>query len=397
MLVHPRLVAYAAHCGEFSAVSVLRPGLGWRDIPTSGCKSRAGSSLGAGNDIAFCRLKSDILDVPIVPFATGCELANVFSGVDVTIVGFGKTKNDDGFGQQRFGVTKIVHLGTELEIGSPQVAPCKGDSGGPAFVKLDVGVDGRFDGSFRLIGILSSAIGDGCDGRTGYYTPAEIAVPWLERESGLDLTPCSNIDGSWSPSPRCTRILRDADGISGCPSGLSYVESPQTCGAPFSRPSEETTFETEIASPIDGTKFLLPSGEVDVEVPVVVNVSAEHVTPIQEVRVRVMDGEGLVAEDVLEIPPYSFLGSRFPAGTWRFVSTVRDYAGLVSTDSSTIKVVRGAAETHTNSGGCSMSGHHDPGHRASALTLILLLLALRTSSTREGSAGKCSGGRFEST
>src|SRR5439155_7815297 len=133
------------------------------------------------------------------------------------------------FGTKRWVETTLneVDTGRSVQVGGMGKAPCFGDSGGPAFVQLA-------DGSWRVFGIDSSGLSGDCrDGdRMALIHPA---VPWIEKTSGIDITPCHDADGTWHPSRWC-RSFSMAPGspgrtwTNGCAeSGMSGPE--ETCGS----------------------------------------------------------------------------------------------------------------------------------------------------------------------
>jgi MYXO-CTERM domain-containing protein len=74
-------------------------------------------------------------------------------------------------------------------------APCYGDSGGPAFVNMP-------DGTWRVFGIDSAGVAQSCDAGD-YMALMSDAVPWIEEQSHIDVTPCHDADGTWNPSAAC--------------------------------------------------------------------------------------------------------------------------------------------------------------------------------------------------
>ena len=221
-LVHPRVVLFAAHC--------IGPGFGpTPDTIAFGEDARAPAreiaveSCGyhpdfepqiekSGVDVAFCTLSEPVEDVPIVPPLMGCERDVLVPGAPLTIVGFGSTygvKIDgvwvefSGAGPKRSGpqvLDQIVDDGIWM-LGD-DVSACPGDSGGPAMIQLE-------DGSWRIIGAASTnhpdAPQDGGDtcGYGSVYSNFASVMEWIENESGYDITPCHDADGTWNPSQAC--------------------------------------------------------------------------------------------------------------------------------------------------------------------------------------------------
>jgi hypothetical protein len=227
-LVHPQLVIYAAHCGDdYSWVRLgesINGGQG-RYVDTAQCETYPGGGPGTGQDFAFCTLAEPVNDVPIVPILMGCETDAITTGAPVTLVGFGEANNGP-YGVKRQVVTTIggVNSDDEVFVGGGGKDTCQGDSGGPVFIELD-------DGTWRVFGITS--YGGACGGG-GYYSMMHNGIDWFESQSGIDLTPCHDADGTWNPGADCEGFPTDpgtthgtwANGCSGGPvSGAS-----QTCG-----------------------------------------------------------------------------------------------------------------------------------------------------------------------
>ncbi|MEX1362054.1 MAG: trypsin-like serine protease [Nannocystaceae bacterium] len=232
-LIHPRLVVYAAHCGTgFSQVrfgeSVRGAGLQWV-VPVEHCDAFPGAAVGEGNDVAYCALAEAVDDVPIVPPLLGCEREQLRPGAVVSLVGFGLTEYGSS-GTKREAVASLRGLtdAHEAWIGGDGVDTCQGDSGGPAFLRLD-------DGTWRVFGITSW--GEVCGGG-GYYSLVSRAIPWLEQQTGLDLSPCTEADGSWAPGPGCAGVpIEPGEGHGqwgqGCAGGPTSG-ALDVCGPPWS-------------------------------------------------------------------------------------------------------------------------------------------------------------------
>lgn len=228
-LVHPRVVIYAAHCGDsFSSVELGTAAAPrhTRTVATERCETWPDGFLpGAGRDWAYCVLTSAQDDLPIVPPLMGCETDALVPGASTTLVGFGTS--EVGYGDKRSVSTRInTWAGDEIGLGGDGRDSCEGDSGGPAFVQLP-------GGQWRVFGIIS--YGETC-GDGGFASLMHLATPWVEARSGFDISPCFDADGTWSPTADC-------DGFSATPDDgrgawESGCEQPResmarTCGAPF--------------------------------------------------------------------------------------------------------------------------------------------------------------------
>lgn len=251
-LIHESVIVYAAHCGDehefayvggdFNAhydsdsdVITFDTDSAEKVVPLSRCVAYPGAELGTGTDVAFCELAEPLEDVPAILPAFGCELDVVSAGAEATLVGFGLEE----VGAERFGAKRIAHavpikyVGAELVIGSGDAGTCRGDSGGPAFVRVP---SESVDDEWRIAAVMSSGRVGECG--VGYYTNLWQHVGWLEEESGYDLTPCFDLGGNWSASPECLRPALDVDGTaSAYEAGLS-----DTCGDPY-RPPDSVALE----------------------------------------------------------------------------------------------------------------------------------------------------------
>lgn len=230
-LVHERVVIYAAHCGTgYSSVRLGESinGGGGRNVPTQQCKIFPGGEPGEGNDFAYCTLAQPVTDVPLVPILMGCEAEDyLVPGQSVTVVGFGNA-NTGPYGIKRQVTTTInsITANDEAHIGGGGKDSCQGDSGGPVFVQTDDG--------WRVFGITS--YGGAC-GQGGYYSMMHKGMAWFESQTGYDLTPCHDADGTWNPGPDCggfpvTPGVGSGTWANGCSGGATSGYSG-ACGAPY--------------------------------------------------------------------------------------------------------------------------------------------------------------------
>lgn len=231
-LIHPELVVYAAHCGtNYSAIRFGDDISGQGDgfyVGTESCKIYPGySGTGEGKDFAYCKLVQPVDLFPIVPPLMGCETEVLQPGAPVTVVGYGNADNGP-YGVKREVDTQLNYVtqNNEAFVGGNGKDSCQGDSGGPVFTQLA-------DGSWRVFGVTS--YGGAC-GTGGYYSMMHVGMPWLEADSGLDLTPCHDAQGNWDPGPECAGFpLNPWSGGGGWPScdvGPVSAES-SSCGAPY--------------------------------------------------------------------------------------------------------------------------------------------------------------------
>ena len=239
-LIHPELVVYAAHCGD-SFVSVefgdTRSAVFGRSVWTQDCRIHHvvdNGNLGSGQDIAFCRLAEPVTDVAIVPPLMGCETSVIYPGAEVVAVGFGEAE-DGTFDVKREVTINVNQVGVEVSAGGLGQGTCQGDSGGPLFIKLKTELNG--DDTWRVFGVTSFGP-PGCEGGANFGLMYDN-MAWLESESGLDLTPCTDAAGNWDPDSRCTYFPLEP-GLGGgsweaaCEVGPLAPELAQTCGEPLS-------------------------------------------------------------------------------------------------------------------------------------------------------------------
>jgi len=122
----------------------------------------------------------------ILPITTQDEWDQAMvPGREVTLVGYGEDPAvdaiDAGIGVKRKVTTTIRRQtdgGLEFYAGGMMQDSCRGDSGGPAFVRVG-------DGTLRLGGITSRG-SDPC-GDGGYYGAPYPALCWVRDETGVDL------------------------------------------------------------------------------------------------------------------------------------------------------------------------------------------------------------------
>ena len=232
-LIHPQIIVTASHCGVGEKIAVFGES---RTSPArlmsiEYCRRFQGAAGPTPTDFAFCKLRLPVTDVPIVPVLMGCETEILQPGQRVVIAGFGDSGRLGGFGTKRWVETTINKVGGNrgIQVGGMGKAPCYGDSGGPAFVNLP-------DGSWRVFGIDSAGLAQGCDAGDVMALMHE-AVPWIEEQSKIDVTPCHDANGTWNPSAACARFpmspqLPGRSWANGCAEpALSPLAS--TCGEAY--------------------------------------------------------------------------------------------------------------------------------------------------------------------
>jgi hypothetical protein len=364
-LVHPRLILYAAHCGTSFNEATFGENLGGMGVPIERCQRNSGIDQVGPHDYAFCVLAQAVDRVPLTPVLYGCEGDNLTTGRQVAIAGFGEDENENA-GVKRWAMTQISGFDSGMiVVGGGGTSAWFGDSGGPAYIQLD-------DGGWRAFGIVSGGPGPG---QGVYYVDMRTVVSWVEQNSGIDITPCHDVDGSWNPSAACggyaTAPTQGDSWADFCGRNDPRTLPSTTCG---SFEPDETPPQVRIVSPADGT-------EID-EAPsqVIIEVDAQDDRGVRRVRLAV-NGEEL---QELSTEPYRVTGT-FPKGTYRLVAQAEDTSGNTA-QSSVHEIFIGERA------GClcsSTSGAPGWGAAALAALLLLSLRALWRPTRSRGSRPSC--------
>ena len=236
-------ITIAKHCVEDDTpVDIL-----FGDTPLMPARRMAIASCKGDDlfDFAYCVLAQEVTDVPIVPILYGCEKQIITIGAKVVLVGFGLigANTPSPGSQKRWVETEVAEiLPTSLVVGDTMHGACFGDSGGPAYIKLP-------DGSWRVWGVTHGGLeGAVCGAQSDYmYTPA--FVQWIEQQSGLDVTPCYDATGAWSPGPKCTGFPMNPEVSDGtwahmCTENLLVSGPSAACGNPIDAGIAVTTSGT---------------------------------------------------------------------------------------------------------------------------------------------------------
>jgi MYXO-CTERM domain-containing protein len=323
-LIHPQLVVYAAHCGGGN--KTIRFGesafSGGRTVPVAFCKTNPeyAGVADQGRDWAFCRLAEPVTDIPITPPVAGpCENSIIQIGQQVAVVGFGQTlQNQTGI--KHWGFTELLAVSKPNNVvalgGTGTSSVCPGDSGGPAYVQFP-------DGSWHTFGIASTVSG-GCGG-TGTHALLEGALPWLEAESGLDLTPCTDREGNWTPGPNCggynSLAANQGTGTwSNWCAGAPVSPNNDVCGPAWDDFDSSLLPSVELTYPAWGDTFP-ENSTLDI-----LAAAAKHPGGFSIKEVRLEINGGAVATDPAD--PYMFAGAQFVVpGVYQLVAVVEDWAG----------------------------------------------------------------------
>ncbi|MEM6989433.1 MAG: trypsin-like serine protease [Myxococcota bacterium] len=334
-LIHPEIVVYAAHCGddrerawfgEDISSGVAAEGEGFSvDIEYCVVNPEYASAEEIGEvraaDYGFCKLAEPVLDVPIVPPAMGCETTALLSQTPVMLVGYGGT-DQETFGV-KFEVPTVLHYIDDFGvavIGGGGQSPCAGDSGGPAFVQLP-------DGTWRAFGIVSGPNFGNC-GDAMWFPTIHSAVPFIEANSGIDVSVCHHSYGEWNPSPSCGGFpLEPDDGAGkswadGCAGGPTIGED-STCGPPFDDVGDLAPPAVAVTEPEDRARFDTEGDASTILLPVAGEVSdaASGVARVELViNGDVVDGSPRFG------PPYEWPVT-LPPGVWELQVQASDWAG----------------------------------------------------------------------
>jgi hypothetical protein len=215
-LINPRVVTTAAHCLSWTNQVKFTAGNGKGGDFTvdADCNGGAFGSSGGGtsNDWAYCILPEDdrIAKFPITPPLVGCEADKFLKpGGSAWVVGFGSTaSNNNDYGVKRAVEVKINDVRNGIvDVGDKDVGACHGDSGGPLYVKLG---DATHDWGWRVAGSTSSAGSSNCDCSCNtIYVDIKNHVKAIEQQANIDVTPCTDDDGNWDPTPECSGFISD--------------------------------------------------------------------------------------------------------------------------------------------------------------------------------------------
>lgn len=215
-LINPRVVTTAAHCLSWSNQVTFTAGKGMSgSFSVAGdCQGGAFGSSGGGSsrDWAYCILPDDerIKKFPITPPLVGCEAEKFLkAGGSAWVVGFGTTgsnQNDNGIKRAVEVKINAVENGI-VDVGDKDVGACHGDSGGPLYVKIG---DATHDWGWRVAGSTSSAGSNNCDCTCNtIYVDIKNHVQAVEQDQKIDVTPCTDADGKWDPTPECSDFISD--------------------------------------------------------------------------------------------------------------------------------------------------------------------------------------------
>lgn len=336
-LVHPQVVVYAAHCGGGNksirfGESSNNPG---KTSAIEFCATNANYSY-QGDDWAVCKLAAPV-SLPVTPPVFGCELDLLEAGQSVAIVGFGMNSDNGGAGIKRWAWTENNGVDFDANIvglgGFGNSGICSGDSGGPGFLAYE-------DGTWHTISIAST--NQGSCGSPGTSSLIAGGVEWFEAQSGIDITPCHDLDGTWNPTAGCQGFL-SGDGASGSGSWASWCAGTPagghsaTCGAGFDQGGDQTAPVVQVLAPADQAQFPGPCVDLDIEIG-----ATDDSGIVKTVGLTIDDDDqGVVLED----PPFVVEQVAFCEGTFEIRGTATDWSKNVGVSAPVVITVGDPGET----------------------------------------------------
>jgi MYXO-CTERM domain-containing protein len=323
-LVHPQIVTTAAHCGHPSKIGFGEDAFGAaREVAVDHCMRNPDYSMNDNNgvnenDYAYCKLAQPVYDVPFTPPVYGCETEILSPGRQAFIVGFGNNEGENGAGTKRWAETVIQtvvnEFSTTVAVGASGTAACSGDSGGPAYVQYP-------DGSFHAFGTVSG--GPPCGSGPDTYTLIHKAVPWIEANSGVDITPCHDVDGTWNPTPECQGFATET--LDSSVDWADWCATPRlgpaaTCGNAFNAEPDDVAPIVTITEPATGTVFDGPMASIDILID-----AQDEGHGVKSVTLEI-NGDVIATDDHA---PWEFGNAQFPVGGWILVAVAEDWNGNV--------------------------------------------------------------------
>jgi MYXO-CTERM domain-containing protein len=232
-LVTPTILLTARHCNPRAGMQVQ-----FGEKAPFAFAVRAVKCVSArDSDSAYCVLPDDerLKRVPTVPVLHGCEYDKFMKmGAKVLGVGFGDTRGT-GPARTKSEVEVPVARVREvfIDVGDRTHDLCFGDSGGGAYIHL---VDGEKDWGWRMIGTVTGTArvpgGAPCGGTN--YTTVLRHIRLIEQNEEIDITPCTDETGAWSPGPECQGFLTDIQTGGGawpaCNAGARTTLAIDSCG-----------------------------------------------------------------------------------------------------------------------------------------------------------------------
>jgi V8-like Glu-specific endopeptidase len=353
-LIHPKVVMYAAHCGDEG--KSIRFGDSQNSSETRTveyCKTNPGYNGGQSTDWAYCVLNQAVVEIPFTPVGYGCEVDQYYgNGADIAIIGFGNNEGENGAGRKRWGFTYISNASsTRFDVGGQlSESICSGDSGGPAMIRYD-------DGSWHVYGIASTKNDDTCSSAKGTHSLAVNAVEWIEQDSDIDVTVCHDLNGNWSPGPLCGNFFNGQPALSygswntWCQDATA-LEWSATCGTDFSENAESNVPTIEIVVPFDGQVFDAEPAMFDIAV----MTEDDSGLPV-EVEIEI---EGMLQRAASSDNPAVFPNASFYCGEYTILAHGTDFWGNLGHSDPVTFTVAGACSPGDGDGDGD-PGDGDPG------------------------------------
>ena len=197
VLVHPFVVASAAHCGEqFPSVTFHT---GWQqqvDWPVHHCEVHPDGGAGSGVDYGFC-----VLEYP-ADFANedgaAIESTPDDGEPESIVVSFPHQSDLIGGRDRMVFVSAVAGAGLDWRLlADDGAALCPGDSGG-AWLTRDQSFGGAQD--WRLAGLVSYSLEQGCAAGPFWATDAPGQLDWIETRIGLRLNAIPSVNNEASAS-----------------------------------------------------------------------------------------------------------------------------------------------------------------------------------------------------
>lgn len=254
--------------------------------------------------LAVCVLNEPVTAFPIPPIMMGCETGLLEEGLEVAMVGFGDESNppsEDETLEKRWGFSTLSQAGLELATFDPRgpTACDEGDLGSPLYAQYP-------DGTWHLLGVSRES--NDC-ANNNVYVRMDRAVPWIEETFNVDITPCHDAEGNWSPSSACAGFpLQGPEGVGTWETWCEDAprgERSTTCGPAWDADPEDAEASVELTS--DPSPAELESGQR-------IGLTATVNHPVSQVSLEI-NGDRIEPVDVAW--PYVFDAVEFPDGEYQ--------------------------------------------------------------------------------
>ena len=370
VLLSPRLVAYAGHCGlDIHTMQLARDG-NVEALSLTECRSPYQTP--PNPDVAFCVLDAPVSGIPMAPILPECLRPSDWSGTEVLVAGYGLDGPTGTAGTKKFfsgTIESYTDTGIAIDVGDG--GTCSGDSGGPVYVK-------RGD-SWYALGVVSHGDASGCDTAMVFATPLAPWQQWVEDQLGVRASPCY-LAGGWAPGVRCGLLAQDAPSSAGdapCIAASAVDTAVGPCPG-LALPATESSLGPAPSfvafTPSDGA--VIPAGTA-VDAGVTIDPAGADVG----VNVTVTSPDHLTWSAYREISPYRISVTAAAEGTWMIHATMSDEQGRTVAGASTFTVQRAKG-----GGGCSASPATPP-DRCGPIIVTLAMLAMLATTWRWRSRG----------